>query len=361
MSVIIVGSGPSGLYAALLLIQKGFKVCILEKQSIPSGKARTAYTPHGQYEYGPQVWHSHQHHFSTLVRQFHTHFKLVRNCPSEHLSSLPAMKSIEPEAQVKDVLKINDLRIGDEIADMNYYAWKRGYLRERSAQLRILPNGWQTLFNEISEYLVTNNVQIHFECKIKKVKQTDHGVDLFAHDGSVFHATNIILATSLENMPQLDLGEDGLPCFFDALKVARVKPTLRVYVEFTKSLPSNFPHDIFDPKSTFRWCIKINDFTLLICYVDGKQALRRFGVNKKQFIFKCLKELHLDLPIKHWHFSDWMHAFTLFVKPLSKIASSRMHQISLNIFQTFLPAPSEQAWTEGHLTQAWKCANDIDV
>ncbi len=362
MRIVIVGAGLSGLYAAMLLSKLAVTVYIFEKQAKVGGKARTMWTSHGPWEMGPSVFHTGQANIMHIIRKLQIPYKEITNCPNENIPDLPNIHSVPDGTAVKYVLDIHQLRSGNEISDMNYRDWKAGYDCEIKAQLCMFPNGWEDLGAQMAHYISRQpNIHLFLDTQVTHIKQ--HLSHVSVHVGNKkMRANYLILATSLEHIPPLDAQLSSV--FTNTFRNARTKPTLRVYVEFRQRLPKNFPNDIFEPRSTFRWCIKIDPYSLLLSYVDGIEAQRRFSSNHTRFVQQCLIELNLGTllsKVKKIHFADWSRAFTYFeARPiLSKETKTHMHLVSTNISQTFLPFPEEQAWVEGHLHQALRCVLHI--
>lgn len=358
--VIIVGAGFAGLYAAFLLRRLGISVTILERRSIVGGKARTVVLSgnHGRYELGPSVFHTLQKNMMHLVKHCGLKKRVLKDCEKEPVSK--ERKFLRNKA-VQDVLDVSQMREGDEIAHMNFAAWESGHVLEQRAELCTFVNGWQSAAKQIWRNI--KEAEIFFDQEVLQIKAKKNEVEIVTTK-SIFHGSHVIVATSFENVPEISGPTSSF--FLQANAVARSVATLRVYVEFQRPLPKDFPADLFEPFSQFRWCVKINDFVLLLSYTDDQAALDRFRTTEKtqrEFVITCLREVGLQSMIsfiQHFHFADWKHAFTILQDvPLSPTTTSLMHRITSNILQTFLPHPSQQAWTEAHLIQAASCVSDI--
>jgi protoporphyrinogen oxidase len=69
-TIVIIGTGPSGLTAALEALQNDLNVIILEKNSSPGGKG--ASIKHGDYtvDYGPHVFHPSTNSLKNLITKY---------------------------------------------------------------------------------------------------------------------------------------------------------------------------------------------------------------------------------------------------------------------------------------------------
>src|SRR4029077_10171260 len=121
MHIIIVGGGPSGLYAAMFLQKVECVVSILEKKKEMGGKAKTMHVGNSIWELGPSVFHTNQPNIMYIIKKLGISFRPVNKCPNEHLKNLPTIQ--DHQLKVRDVLNIETLRNGNEIADMNYCDW----------------------------------------------------------------------------------------------------------------------------------------------------------------------------------------------------------------------------------------------
>lgn len=368
--VIIVGAGFSGLYAAYLLQKLGHRVTILEQRDRPGGKGRTMSTTHGIFELGPSVFHTHQIHMMHLAKAFSLPVTKLRNC----VPSVPVFrkdKDLQKNAQVQDVLDIGQMRDGNEIAHMQYDAWHKGYEAESEAELCTFAHGWQDAAAQIARGLQAKGVKIVYNHKVQALGRQKDKLVLRNHENkdtnkdTTHSADAVILATSLEHFKALKLDDSIVlaPNFEAALKSAHSEPTLRVYVEFRQAVLKDFPSDVFRPDSLFRWCLKMNDFILLLSYTDGEEARKRSHINHHEFVDRCLQELNLPRlkDISRFHFANWKTAFTVLGDPLSPQVVCDMHKVSdeAPVYQTFLPDPTQQAWTEGQMIAAAHCAQEL--
>jgi hypothetical protein len=361
MKIIIVGGGFAGLYAAFLLVNHSTNchVKILEQRNKLGGKIRTKYDSHkNPYELGPSLFHSLQPNMMHIVHKLHLPIIKLNSEPKE-LLNLPSIEKIPLGTSVDKVIDITQMRSGNEISEMEYKNWKQSFDCEQRAHIYNFKNGWQHSIDELEKYLLASKrVKI---IKQYTVKQIIHFNEKILVDK--LHADYVIITTSLHQIPKIDSHDMSFYSDYkQALHVAKMMPTLRVYIEFKNPLPISFPKDIFESKSHFRWCIKMNDYLLLLCYVDGKEASKRFQLDHQLFIIDCLQELKLShLQIQNYDFASWTNAFTILraSKKITSTITKNMHQITNNIFQTFLPDPLNESWTEGHLNQARRCVATI--
>jgi phytoene desaturase len=166
--VIVIGSGFSGLAAASCLAEQGFSVKVLEKNSIPGGRARKFEAEGFTFDMGPSwYWMPEvfENYFNRFGKKVSDYYDLVRLDPSyriyfeDDVMNVPAslddlykmFEEIEEGSAVK-LKKFLDEAKYKYTVGMNEFVWKPSHSVAEFADLRIAKSALKLqMFSSISK------------------------------------------------------------------------------------------------------------------------------------------------------------------------------------------------------------------
>jgi monoamine oxidase len=297
MTVIVIGAGPAGLYAAEMLVEHGKEVLILEAADYVGGRAHNARFDGTEVEYGAGVGrHPHDRLLAAWMKK---HNEPVE--PSTTKTKYWEEGELSTDAlDVSKEIKQFPIPTLSERRTHTFEAWMRAQFGAAYAKAFVFASGyddykksdivdtiqhyhfedvaptvktfmvhWTSLTQRSANYLTKRGVRILFAERVQRIEPL--GAEYAVHTtNSVYHGTQVVLAVPARPAEQI-MRKSGYTRHADLMKHVKGQPFVRAYVQF--SGPKNF--------------IEKNVPTLLVCDGPFRKIICMSTRNRVYMIAYC--------------------------------------------------------------------------
>ena len=375
---IIIGGGIAGLYANHLLLKKGYKVILLERNENFGGRAYEMDFHGTLIKIGAGIMADHNIHLLKLLKELNIKVNSFKSNTDTNMKEFDMGDAI---CQIKNTFEENKKSIknksytmkeflvkyfGSKFAnefilnceyhdflksDVEYFIKYYDINDMNHEPYKVLIINWIDLINKLVKKNCINNVEVsNVEKNIDN--NTFNVITKDNNNNNYYQCKKVIFATTLK--PLIKLTKNIINNnVIDYSKYIGIVPFVRIYCYYKKGYVDNLSHyTIVDNK--LQKIIKINDNVLMASYSDNSDALywKKIKQQSKEkqinIVSKYLEELNVkgkidDIVIAFW--DEGVHYY----KPTKDIHKTikTLAKPAKNIYVVGEIVSYKQGWVEG--------------